>query len=107
MVECYLCTREYLTEADPHAFIFVKGEWKNNCGCYFTKELNKKMDVLINHDIDEYREVVEYLEEQLELSIKDSQKWMKQAQQLYGQLEEAKKEAAIYKAILDIKTNKG
>lgn len=63
MVECYLCKKEYLTEADPHAFVFVKGNWENNCGCYFLQDLKRKN-------------------------------------------EELQKEAAAYKAILDIRNNK-
>lgn len=53
MVSCYLCESDILTEADPHAFVFVKGEWKNNCGCYFQKSLQSQVmrykELLYNH----------------------------------------------------------
>jgi hypothetical protein len=38
MVSCYLCQKEILTEADPHAHVFHHGEWKVNCGCFFSPE---------------------------------------------------------------------
>lgn len=38
MVECYHCGKEYLTEADPHAWVFEQHEWRNNCGCFFIKK---------------------------------------------------------------------
>ena len=38
MVSCYICQKEFLTEADPHANVFHKGEWKINCGCFFSSE---------------------------------------------------------------------
>jgi len=52
MVSCFLCNKEYLTEADPHAFLFIKGEWRNNCGCYFTTYQDKEAIKHLTKDLD-------------------------------------------------------
>jgi hypothetical protein len=44
LVSCYTCGTEYLTEADPHAFVLVKGKWEHNCGCYFSKKEERKTE---------------------------------------------------------------
>jgi hypothetical protein len=50
LVTCNICKKEFLTEADPHAFVLENGRWVDNCGCYFAKrdlEDNKKLWALI------------------------------------------------------------
>jgi hypothetical protein len=46
MVNCFDCGKEYLTEADPHAWVFKQLEWRHNCGCYFIKAKEKEIQSL-------------------------------------------------------------
>lgn len=36
---CEQCGTEYLSESDPHAFVWRGKLWEDNCGCYFTNAL--------------------------------------------------------------------
>ncbi len=46
MVQCHMCGKEFLTEADPHALSFQHGGMAVNCGCYFTKPLQSCIELL-------------------------------------------------------------
>ena len=55
---CYLCDREFLTEADPHAWVFV-GTWKINCGCFFYREAKNELGRLYAEN-EELKREIEY-----------------------------------------------
>lgn len=46
MMQTCECKREFLTEADPYALIPTHKGLLINCGCYFIKELQEKLNTL-------------------------------------------------------------